>query len=462
MRVFRQTLVLTAVFIVVLGFYFLYIKPREEKTKKAAEAEKKLVNLDQEKIYEIQITKRDGEKIVFRREGKSRWNIVSPILADADKFSVNPIVSRFSSIEIERLIDDKGNFSPYGVDNPRYVVEVKAYDQSVTLYIGNKSQVGYSIYVRKSDDIRVFLVSAALESVIDKPIHDFREKRPMDFIVSDVESFKITRYPENSVVRFEREEESTTDWKILFPGASTFVEGDETKVRDLLYKISGIKVKEFVSDLTNPTNLYGLDKPDMRIDVTVRTSEEEIENLSLLLKLQNDTAYAKKPDKPNIFTLEFDKTLMDPIVPDDLRNKQVLKYYVWRVKEVSIETPKIGKIIQRDPVDTEKWYLLEGGQKKNLETAKVKEALRKLSEINVLRFLGDNVDVSAYVSNPTARIRINVEGKAEPYYLVVGEKTYVDGVSGIVGGLMDKRATYLFPLELTSIVAELIEIRPSQ
>ncbi len=455
MRVFKQTIILLLVFAAIAGFYFLYLKPHEEKKKKIQEDEKKLINIDQEKIREIWITKQDGEKIGFRKESKNRWSIIYPFLADADRFSVNPIASRYSSIEIERLINEAGDFAPYGLDKPRFIVELKTDEQSFSIRIGNKSQVGYSVYVQKEGDNRVFLVSAAIEASIDKPFSDFRERRPMDFITTDVKKLIISRGDKKFL--FERQE--TNDWVILFPDLTTFAEADDSKIRDLLYKISGIKVKEFISDVTEPK--YGLDIPDMTLNVYVSSKDQELEEFSIHLKFADGQVYAKKPDKPNIFSVEVDKSIQEPILSENFRNRQVIKFYVWRVKEISIETPTESRIIQRDPVDTEKWYLvLSGGEKKNLETSKVKESLSKLSDISVLKFLGDNVDVAEFVKNPIFRVRINVEGRAEPYYLLLGEKSSDGGVSGIVGGLMDKKSVYLFPSDITSIIQAIKDIQP--
>lgn len=458
MRVFKQTIALLLLFLAVVAFYFFYLKPKEEERKRTEEAEKKLVDIEQEKIDEIWIEKATGEKIGFKREGKNRWEIIFPIIADADRFEVNPIASRFSSIEIERLINDQGDFAPYGLEKPRYTVELKTKDgETFVIHIGDKSQVGYSVYARKGDDKRVFLVSAALEAVINKSLDEFRERKPMDFIVSDVKSFYITKYQGGKEQRyiFERNEEDVNEWRILFPDTTTFVPADDSKVRDILYKISGIRIKEFVSDATQPANLYGLENPDMRIDVI--TKEDKF---SLLLKFSGTNIYAKKPDKPNIFTLiEVDQNIRN-LTAENIRNKKVLKFYVWRVKEISVETPERAKIIQRDPVNTEKWYLVEGDEKKELDNSKVKELLGRLSDTSVLKFLGDNVDVSEFVKQPKYRVRIDVEGKAEPYYLLIGEKKEIDGLSGVIGGLMDQKSVYLFPQDITSTIQKILEIQP--
>lgn len=462
MKIFRQTIVLVVIFLVVVGFYFLYLKPHGEKKRELEEREKKLVEVNQDDIQEIWISKRDGEKIGFRREGKRRWSIIFPIFADADRFAVGPIASRYSSIEVERAIGE-GNLSEYGLDSPRYTVEMKiSGGKSFILYIGDRSQVGYSVYVRKEGDNKVFLVSAAVESVIEKSLTDFRERRPMDFIVSDVMVAKIS-YAGGREVMFKRDEESATDWSVFFPEIGTFVEGDDSKIRDTLYKISGIRVKEFVSDVTEPLEKYGLDSPDMEFDVLTRAREgEEEERYSLIVKFRGDVVFGKRPDRPNVFTLEMDREIRERISAEDYRNKQVLKYYVWRVKEVSIETQAGSKIIRRDEVDTEKWYLVERDQRKPLDASKVKDALRELSDIRVLKFLGDNVDVSSFVREPSARVRIDVEGRAEPYYLVIGGRDKVDGTVGVVAGLMDKRAVYLFPSAITEIIERLRGIQPVQ
>jgi hypothetical protein len=159
MRVFRQTIILLAAFLVILGVYFLVIKPSEEKKKQKEEQEKKIVNVDSSKINEIWITKQNGEKIGLKRVN-SKWDIIYPIWAEADKFSVNPIASRYSSIEIERVIEknvvDEEKLKEFGFIPPRFKVELKVKDEkeeekSIVILIGGKQNSPHKRLIRSSN-----------------------------------------------------------------------------------------------------------------------------------------------------------------------------------------------------------------------------------------------------------------------------------------------------------------------
>jgi len=459
-RVFRQTIILLLLLAISVGFYFLVFQPKKEKEKVQKEKEKKLTDFSSYDVHEIWIEKRGGEKIGFRRAGQ-KWDIIYPIWAEADRFSLNPIASRYSSIEIERVIEENPeNLTQYGLDSPRFTVTInlKNSPSPITFYIGDKSQVGYNVYLMKEGVPKVFLVSAAVESVIDKKLEEFRERRPMDFIVPDVKKLVIQKGGETYI--FEKKQGGGDEWWMKFPDNSTFVKASDSRVRDLIYSINGIMVDEFVSDTSPPVNMYGLDNPDMQISVL--TSEEGKEVLYELLLKSGDRGkiYAKRPDRPNIFTIKIKQEFYAaPLKSSEYRERKVLHFYVWRVKEVAVESPERSTIIKRDPVNTEKWYIVhQGGQNEELNSEKVKEALRQLADVEVIDFIEDNTDITKFIPNPNLRVRIEVEGKENPYYLILGEKREMNGKKGIIGALGDINSVFLFPERITNIISKIEQI----
>ena len=460
MKVFRQTILLILLLAISVGVYFLILEPKKEKEEIQKEKEKKLTDFSSQKVYEIWIEKKGGEeekgweKIGFRRTEK-KWDIIHPIWAEADRFSLNPIASRYSSIEIERVIEENPeDLSQYGLAPPRFKVSVKLKDSPspLTFLIGDKSQVGYSIYLQKVGIPKVFLVSAALESVIDKKLEEFRQKRPMDFIVPDVKKMVIKRGEKTYVF----EKRLGGEWWIKFPDTPTFVKASDSRVRDLLYSINGVLVEEFVSDSSPPANLYGLDNPDMIISVI---TEEEGEKVLYELELKagkGKKIYARRPGRPNIFTLKIKKDFYAaPLKSAEYRERKVIHFYVWRVREVSVEREETATIVQRDPINTEKWYVVHGEEKKELDSGKVKEALRKLANTQVVDFIADNADITEFISTPRIRVRIDVEGRENPYYLVLGDKKEFNGKKGVVGALEDIKSVFLFPENITEIIREI-------
>jgi len=465
MRVFRQTIILLVAFLVILGVYFLVIKPSEEKKQKE-EQEKKIVNVDSSKINEIWITKQDGEKIGLKRVN-SKWDIIHPIWVEADKFSVNPIASRYSSVEIERVIEknvkDEEKLKEFGFIPPRFKVELKVKDEKeeekrIVILIGEKSKVGYSIYAKREDDPenKIVLISASLEAVIDKNLQDFREKKPMDFVVPDVKKLVIVKNGKQEEAANKKEyifeKREGGDWYIKFPENTTYVKARESQVRDLLYSINGIKIAEFVSDSTQPQNLYGLENPDISIEATMSDGEK----YNLLLKIQPGKIYAKKPDRPNIFSVEIQKDFYNTLFASLYRERKILGFYVWRVKEVSIEREQKITIIQRDPVNTDKFHLVSGNEKKELDSSQVKDLLSQLSNVEVVDFVEDNTDITKFVKTPKIRVRVDVDGRLTPYLLVLGDKTE----KGIIGAEESEKSVYIFPPGITEIISKIENLKP--
>ncbi len=164
----------------------------------------------------------------------------------------------------------------------------------------------------------------------------------------------------------------------------------------------------------------------------------------------------KKPDRPNIFAVEIQKDFYNTLFASLYRERKILGFYVWRVKEVSIEREQKITIIQRDPVNTDKFYLVSGNEKKELDSSQVKDLLSQLSNIEVVDFIADNTDITEFVSTPKIRVRVDVDGRLTPYSLVLGDKT----AKGIIGAEESEKSVYIFPPGITEIISKIENIKP--
>jgi hypothetical protein len=278
----------------------------------------------------------------------------------------------------------------------------------------------------------------------------------MDFVVPDVKKLVIVKNGKqeegSSKKEYIFEKREGGDWYIKFPENTTYVKARESQVRDLLYSINGIKIAEFVSDSTQPQNLYGLENPDLSIEATMSDGEK----YNLLLKIQPGKIYAKKPDRPNIFSVEIQKDFYNTLFASLYRERKILGFYVWRVKEVSIEREQKITIIQRDPVNTDKFHLVSGNEKKELDSSQVKDLLSQLSNVEVVDFVEDNTDITKFVKAPKIRVRVDVDGRLTPYSLVLGDKTE----KGIIGVEESEKSVYIFPPGITEIISKIENLKP--
>ena len=89
-----------------LGGYIYFVDAKRPASA-IAEKEKVFADLTADKIEEISVTS-DGESSTLRK-ADGAWKMTAPIAADADQNEISTLTSNLSSLEINRVIDEKLN-----------------------------------------------------------------------------------------------------------------------------------------------------------------------------------------------------------------------------------------------------------------------------------------------------------------------------------------------------------------
>src|SRR5438128_10076451 len=189
-----------------------------------AEPAPKILTLNEADITKIELKKKGGEQIVLAKDSGGKWQITAPKSLGVDQSAVPGVLSTVSSLNSERLVEEKGtNLRQYGLNEP--VLQVEVTDKNNTthkLLVGDDTPTGSGAYIRLDGDSRVFTIASFTKTSIDKQLHDLRDKRLITFDADKISRLELIAKQQD--IEFGRDKDQ---WQILKPKP---LRADGTKV----------------------------------------------------------------------------------------------------------------------------------------------------------------------------------------------------------------------------------------
>ena len=188
-------------------------KPADD-TAKAADASPPILKLDEASITRLELKNKDAEPIVLAKNNSGAWQITAPKQYSADTANVSSTLSSLSSLNSERVIEDKAaDVKPYGLNPPSVEVDITEKDnKSQKLLLGDDTPAGSGVYAMLAGDPRVFTIASFNKSTIAKSLSEFRDKRLLQVNVDQVSRIELLR--KNQTIEFGRTKDT---WQILQP-----------------------------------------------------------------------------------------------------------------------------------------------------------------------------------------------------------------------------------------------------
>jgi hypothetical protein len=414
---FRTTLILLAVFAVLLAFVLIF-ESGGKKAAAAKEKEDRLVDLASADIQKVQVTKDDGTTLTLAKDDKGDWKITSPLEAKADATEANSLTTTFSSLHIDRVVEKTPkDLKDYGIPRDEVSLWVKGSDKPVTVLIGMENPLDQSFFAKRADDPRVVLLSSSLKYTLDTKRFDYREKDVFKFDTSEVKSVSVLA----GSVSWEAVREGET-WRLVSPVRALAV---KSKIDSLLDALSGLRAKEFVSEDKAPVDVkkYGLEKPAYTVTLKLPAANRDI---VFSLQKEGDKSYALTSQSNKI--ISFEGSLLSELdkKPDELRDKKVAEFYSWEADRISVKASAFElTAVKEKGKDGDKW-LLETPSKDPADGTKIEALIRKLEGLEAAEFIDNPGSLDRYgLEKPAAEIRIwtkDVDNKAKDIGLLVGNE----------------------------------------
>jgi hypothetical protein len=424
------------------AFSYIWFVERKQEPKKEGEREKATVlAVDKAKVKEISVATKGQDAIRLVKQG-SGWALTSPFAAPADTPAVESILTSLEKLEADEVVAEQvSDFAQYGLAEPSRKVAVVVDGSSAPLAVdfGAKAPDGTSVYARKPGEPKVYLVAQWVEGTFDKKPFDLRDRDLLHVKRDDVRSLEVVS-PEGSYALARTD---AGEWAFTKPVATR---AGRWSVDGLLGTIENLRMESVAGEaVTDPKQIarYGLAKPARAI--TLVTKDGATRTLEIGASAPDPTpapspapspspSPAKKgekpaPPKPTRYYARQAGTGLVAVVPatlaDDLakgmgelRAKRLMEVATYDTEGFEVAASGAKKTYaksttkDKDGVEKTQWKRT-APDAKDLDTAKVEDALFKLGGVEVAEFVDAPKAASDYgLDTPALKVTIKAKGES--------------------------------------------------
>lgn len=428
----KTTIILVAALLLAIVYAVVRYTDLFKRGTPATVAGKKLLDLPGREfgnVATVSVRRAGGGAVAFAKKDTA-WQIVQPIRAKADEYTIGDLASTLGLLKIDRaLAGEAKDAQPAitGLDKPAWTVTVTDDKGNTrTLRVGSQPPLSPTrTYVTLEGNTTVYVVEADLPSLLEKPLKDYRSKSVLSLPAQEIVRLTVAGHESYTLVR------DKGAWSSATPLAAPL---EAAKVQELLGKIANLAASDFIEDQPRSLAPYGLDHPRLTVrafvqppaPVTTRpatapaTKPAETCYAVALGNVVKDKVFAKLLDEPSVFQL--DAGLLEGLQPKlaDLREKQVLNVATAMVTGISIHGPEGQAALAQSP---EGWRMTAPfpGKANGEAVVALLEALRSLKADN----FRDEPVPAAGLENPAATLTLTVgeKGKESSVSLRIGATT---------------------------------------
>ena len=420
----RGLIVAAVVFFILAGILYWseHHKPTEDTAKASEDTPPAILKLDASAITGMDLEKRDEKPIVLTKAESGKWQITAPQPFGADESTVSGILSTLSSLNSQRVIEDKAtDLKPYGLDQPALQLDISEKDNKTQkLLIGDDTPTGGAAYAMLAGDPRVFTMASYSKTGVDRSLNDLRDKRLLTVNPDKISRIDLLR--KNLVLEFGRNRD---EWQILKPKpvrADSFQIGElARKLTDARMDLSSYDAKEAAAAFAQATPLATAKVTDESgtQELQVRKSEggkSEVgktksgENNS---GQNNDTYYVKSSAVDGIYKITPDLGQALDKGVDEFRNKKLFDFGFGEPNKLELHIGSKTYFLTRSGED---WW--QDGKKMDIGT--VQSLISKLRDFTADKFLDAGfakpaIDIAVVSNNGKLTEKVLIAKQGEDY-----------------------------------------------
>jgi hypothetical protein len=367
-----RLLIATALFVVLAGF--LYWSDHHKSSAGAArpdsDAAPSILKLDENSVTKLELKKKDAPPILLTKSA-SDWKITEPKPFAADQSAVSSLLSTISSLDSERLVEDKSsNLQRYGLASPALELDVTEKDNKTQrLLLGDDTPAGSAVYAALAADPRVFTIATYRKTSLDKTLNDLRDKRLLTVAPDKVSRLEIAG--KNEEIEFGHNKD---EWQILKPKP---MRADTFAVSELVRKLTDARLDLSTSDkaATETDSAFAKDTPFATVKLTDESSTQQLQ-----IRKAKDVYYAKSNLVEGVY--KVDSSLADSLNKkvDDFRNKKLFDFGYSEPNKLEIHTSVKTYSLMRGGQD---WW--DNGKKMDEES--VRSVISTLRDLSAEKFV---------------------------------------------------------------------------
>lgn len=415
-------------------FDFQWEKKQEEKKKE--ESKLFVANKDSVKRIVIQSPK-EGRMVLEKKSDSVSWRLIEPVQDEVDDSQIIDFLGKLAEGSYEKKLTENLDMSFFGFDKTGDVsrLEVTYADggaDKTWVYLRSelKNFQGKS-YLKPETESVVYLVGYEWDSLFDRTVFSFRNKRMYRGELVAIQSMKVNvagKNPRSFILEKKNEHWFTPtfpDWRL-----------DDNKVRELLYVFTNQTVLEYRKEQKpkdTELKLMGLLPAAVTVELGLgegktwkaQLGEDKDQQYFVLLESTGQVVRIANTDYRKFKDLEW-KKLRDLRAPFDFPVNDLAKLHV-RHKEDWLEAQK------KDG----NWTKLAAANKDlSFDAAKVTQLIDRLGTLTVEEFGRDLAKAPKTLAKVMAQIRLMKENDEELLNLKAGEPMNFDLGGGIKKNLV--------------------------
>jgi hypothetical protein len=401
--------------------------------------------VDKAKAKEISRAAAGAETIRLVKEGEA-WKVAAPFSAPADGSAVESMLTSLEKLEADEVVvEQAANPAEYGLDKASRTVTavVEGAKAPLGVEFGAKSPDGSSVYARAAGSAKVYLVPAWVEGTFDKKPFDLRDRDLLHVKRDDVRTLEITG-PEGSYTLARTD---AGEWAFTKPVATR---AGRWSVDGLLGTVENLRMDSVAAEAATDVKAFGLDKPSRTVSLVLKDGSTR--TLEIGAGAPDPTATpspspspspspAKKgekpePPKPTKYYARQAGSGLVAVVPatlaDDLakgmgelRAKRLLEVATYETEGFEVVAGGTKKTYaksttkDKDGLDKTQWKRT-APDAKDLDTAKVEDALFKMGGVEASEFVDQPAAPAAYgLDAPVLKVTVKARGES---WIEIGKK----------------------------------------
>ncbi|MDD8020318.1 MAG: DUF4340 domain-containing protein [Acidobacteriota bacterium] len=419
---FKTTIILLVIFILALAGVLL-VEHNSKIAKEKKEKTELLTDLKVSDVEKLQLINSDQTTITIQKDEKGNWQVIEPLVTEADSYEVNNLVETLAGLRIEHLVDNQpADLKEYGFPQKEIKIWLKEQSEPISILTGMENPLDGTLYARRADETRVVLLPAYVKTSLDKKLFDLRNKNILKFEPKEVQSLELS----------SRE----LAWKLIKKGDDFYlispVEAlaSSSQIDSILNNLSALKARNFLAEDKKLEDLkaYGLHPPEYTIRLMLANGQEII----LSLRKKEETVIATTSLLAKI--VQVDNQIINDICKkaSELREKRIAQFNSWRATALTIKRGSESfSLVKEKSGDKDKpednWYLItQTGQKELAEASQAESLLRQLEYLEAIDFIDRPQALEAYgLDKPQYEIIIKVKAeddKEKTIKLFFGQK----------------------------------------
>ena len=369
---------------------------------------KKILVLPVDQIDKIHFVKNDLDLIVQQKKRHS-WQILSPIQAKGDRYSIEAFISSATDQKVIRFLDNPPkNSGMFGWDHPRMKIvfnwhsalKNKEKKEKTTVILVGKNRDDTHVYVKVAGSPTVMIVSANYLKDLDKKLFDFRDKNVWNYDVDDVTEVTY-KNPKKHLVIVAKKNTTNDTWELLKPQKTR---ADTRAVENWLWDLSGFRIKKFLTkdeftSLTNGT----IPAVTQLFELRVKTSKSP---MTLKLYHVNDKWIAHMNDSKWYDIVDSKDVPKTFVTVFQLKYRRLLNFEDTDVQKIEIKNSSGTYLFKKKKIH---WYLMGKTGKKKVANIDVLNFLWELSDLKYQKALEKLPNKNAF----THAVSVTLYGKSK-------------------------------------------------